>query len=117
MYSTHTYTTTHQRTDFIPITFVLPNDYSLFVEEFRKQPKSVWIMKPASKAQGVGIFIINKLSQIKKWARDQKYVILEIRIDMPSIISTMSRYICLMYIIMRWSYCMYVCRIVKPSFQ
>jgi len=28
----------------------------------------MWIMKPCSKAQGKGIFIINKLSQTKKWA-------------------------------------------------
>src|SRR6218665_1520684 len=35
--------------DFIPITFMLPADYNLFVEEFRKNPSSTWIMKPAGK--------------------------------------------------------------------
>eukprot|EP00698_Gefionella_okellyi_P009504 TRINITY_DN2422_c0_g1_i1.p1 TRINITY_DN2422_c0_g1~~TRINITY_DN2422_c0_g1_i1.p1 ORF type:complete len:335 (+),score=59.20 TRINITY_DN2422_c0_g1_i1:794-1798(+) len=59
--------------DFIPMTFILPNDYSLFVEEFRKAPHTKWIMKPSSKAQGIGIFIINKLSQVKKWARENKW--------------------------------------------
>uniref|UniRef100_A0A3B3ZF68 Uncharacterized protein n=1 Tax=Periophthalmus magnuspinnatus TaxID=409849 RepID=A0A3B3ZF68_9GOBI len=34
--------------------------------EFRKNPSSTWIMKPCGKAQGKGIFLINKLSQIKK---------------------------------------------------
>lgn len=54
------------------MTYILPNDYALFVEEFRRQSHAVWIMKPAAKAQGIGISIINKLSQIKKWAREQK---------------------------------------------
>nr|XP_028584574.1 probable tubulin polyglutamylase TTLL1 isoform X2 [Podarcis muralis] len=40
--------------------------------EFRKNPSSTWIMKPCGKAQGKGIFLINKLSQIKKWSRDSK---------------------------------------------
>jgi tubulin polyglutamylase TTLL1 len=56
--------------DFIPVTFMLPADYNIFVEEFRRHPSSTWIMKPAGKAQGVGIFLINKLSQLKKWSRD-----------------------------------------------
>lgn len=55
--------------NFVPATFNLPADYSLFLEEFKKQPaSSMWIMKPSSKAQGKGIFLINKLSQIKRWA-------------------------------------------------
>ncbi|KAF4663913.1 putative tubulin polyglutamylase ttll1, partial [Perkinsus chesapeaki] len=43
-------------------------DYSLFLEEYRRNPSSTWIMKPAAKAQGRGIFLVTKLSQIKKWA-------------------------------------------------
>lgn len=58
--------------DFVPVTFMLPADYNLFVEEFRKSPSSTWIMKPCGKAQGKGIFLINKLSQIKKWSRDSR---------------------------------------------
>ncbi|XP_059742598.1 polyglutamylase complex subunit TTLL1 isoform X4 [Bos javanicus] len=57
---------------FVPVTYMLPADYNLFVEEFRKSPSSTWIMKPCGKAQGKGIFLINKLSQIKKWSRDSK---------------------------------------------
>jgi len=58
--------------EFIPTTFLLPGDYNLFVEEFRKNPSSPWIMKPAGRSQGAGIFLINRLSQIKKWSRDGK---------------------------------------------
>ncbi|XP_048404326.2 polyglutamylase complex subunit TTLL1-like isoform X3 [Stegostoma tigrinum] len=58
--------------DFVPVTFMLPADYNMFVEEFRRNPNSTWIMKPCGKAQGKGIFLINKLSQIKKWSRDNK---------------------------------------------
>eukprot|EP00937_MAST-01D_sp_MAST-1D-sp2_P001757 g1757.t1 len=56
--------------DFVPVTYVLPADYSIFVEEFRRNPNQMWIMKPTGKAQGKGIFIINKLSQIRKWANN-----------------------------------------------
>ncbi|KAI8901815.1 putative tubulin polyglutamylase TTLL1 [Globomyces pollinis-pini] len=58
--------------DFLPVTYTLPGDYNLFAEEFRKNPSSVWIMKPTDKARGIGIFIINKLAQIKKWSRDNR---------------------------------------------
>jgi tubulin polyglutamylase TTLL9 len=45
------------------MTYNLPGDYSLFVEEFKKQG-GVWIMKPVGKSQGKGIFLLNKLTQI-----------------------------------------------------
>jgi tubulin polyglutamylase TTLL1 len=54
--------------DIIPTTFILPNDFSLFVEEYKKAPSLMWIMKPTGKSQGKGIFLINKLAQVKKWA-------------------------------------------------
>ncbi|KAI8800978.1 putative tubulin polyglutamylase TTLL1-like protein [Cladochytrium replicatum] len=59
-------------TEFLPTTFTLPGDYNLFAEEFKKNPNTVWIMKPTDKARGIGIFIINKLQQIRKWSRDSK---------------------------------------------
>ena len=37
------------QSDFIPVTFMLPADYNIFVEEFRRNPSSTWIMKPAAK--------------------------------------------------------------------
>jgi len=54
--------------DCVPQTYVLPSDYSLFVEEFKKCPNSIWIMKPAAKARGIGIFMVSKLSQLRKWS-------------------------------------------------
>ncbi|XP_033218009.1 probable tubulin polyglutamylase TTLL1 [Belonocnema kinseyi] len=58
--------------DFIPITFVLPADYNMFVEEYRKSPQSTWIMKPCGKSQGTGIFLINKLSKLRKWSKEAR---------------------------------------------
>lgn len=53
--------------DFWPTTFLLPSDYSLFAEEFRRRPQSVWIMKPTGRAQGRGIFLVSKLSELRRW--------------------------------------------------
>jgi tubulin polyglutamylase TTLL1 len=59
--------------DFVPVTYLLPADYTLFVEEFRRNPNAMWIMKPTSRSQGKGIFIINKLAQIKKWSSTSRW--------------------------------------------
>lgn len=37
--------------DFVPVTYLLPADYTLFVEEFRRNPNAMWIMKPTSRSQ------------------------------------------------------------------
>jgi tubulin polyglutamylase TTLL1 len=77
------------RSDFIPVTYMMPADYNIFADDFRRDPNHTWIMKPAARgsssmrysqltvslsAQGKGIFLINKMSQIKKWSRDGKAV-------------------------------------------
>jgi len=36
--------------DMIPLTYNLPGDYSLFVEEFKRNPNTTWIMKPTGKS-------------------------------------------------------------------
>ncbi|KAJ9582320.1 hypothetical protein L9F63_003356, partial [Diploptera punctata] len=58
--------------NFIPTTYVLPADYNMFVEEYRRSPQSTWIMKPCGKSQGEGIFLINKLSKLKRWSRENR---------------------------------------------
>eukprot|EP00440_Ansanella_granifera_P016875 gb/GFBE01018337.1/.p1 GENE.gb/GFBE01018337.1/~~gb/GFBE01018337.1/.p1 ORF type:complete len:480 (+),score=126.79 gb/GFBE01018337.1/:1-1440(+) len=59
-----------------PTTFVLPLEYSMFVEEFKRQQASgaIWIMKPIGKSQGKGIFLFDKLSQISQWRQDPKWM-------------------------------------------
>ncbi|CAG9318682.1 unnamed protein product [Blepharisma stoltei] len=58
--------------DIIPQTYNLPVEYSIFVEEFKRNQNATWIMKPTNKSQGKGIFLVNKISQIKKWASTSK---------------------------------------------
>lgn len=47
--------------DIVPMTYILPGEYNIFAEEFKKYPNATWIMKPTSRAQGKGIFLVNKL--------------------------------------------------------
>ena len=41
----------------------------MFVEEF-KRSGGVWIMKPIGSAQGRGIFLFSRLSEISEWRTD-----------------------------------------------
>jgi len=56
---------------FFPQTFSLPSEYNMFVDEFKKSG-GVWIMKPCGRAQGRGIFLIHKLSQLAEWKAGTK---------------------------------------------
>ena len=59
--------------DFYPTTYVVPQEYGLFYEEFKRNPDSTWIMKPVGSAQGRGIFLFTKLSQISEWKVGSKW--------------------------------------------
>lgn len=54
--------------EIIPHTFILPQDYSIFMDEFQKNPNKKWIVKPAARSQGKGIFIMSKFNQSKQLA-------------------------------------------------
>ncbi|XP_029110255.1 probable tubulin polyglutamylase TTLL9 [Scleropages formosus] len=56
--------------DFFPRTFVLPSEYPLFVEEFKRSPGNTWIMKPVARSQGKGIFLFRKLKDIIDWKKN-----------------------------------------------
>ena len=51
---------------------MLPADYNIFVEEFRRNPSSTWIMKPAGKGVSLYLsapvnFLIDKRSNNTIW--------------------------------------------------
>lgn len=41
--------------DFIPQTYMFPTEYTIFLEEFQRNPNATWIVKPNNKSQGQGI--------------------------------------------------------------
>lgn len=58
--------------NFFPLTFYMPNEFALFMDEYKKSQNSMWIMKPAGKAQGRGIFLITSINQIISWRNSLK---------------------------------------------
>uniref|UniRef100_A0A0K0F259 Tubulin--tyrosine ligase-like protein 9 n=1 Tax=Strongyloides venezuelensis TaxID=75913 RepID=A0A0K0F259_STRVS len=56
--------------NFVPQSYVLPSEWHIFVEEFKKYDNdTIWIMKPVAGAQGKGIFLFKKLKEITEWKR------------------------------------------------
>ena len=57
--------------DIIPQTFLLPTEYSLFVEHFKKEQvagtRNIYIAKPIGRSQGKGIFLFDRLASIGEW--------------------------------------------------
>ena len=50
--------------DFVPKTFVLPQDFTQLSEEMEKDPELFWIVKPAASSQGKGIFVTDNINEI-----------------------------------------------------
>lgn len=77
---------------------MLPSEYGMFVEEFKRSPGAVWIMKPIGRAQGRGIFLFNKLSQISDWKKDHRW-----KADQPQVgagATGRGGYYCTMYLLL-----------------
>ena len=71
----------------IPASYLLPADYTMFVEEFRRRPKSYWIAKPTNGATGRGIFILNRIEQLpKRKGKNDLSMIVSRYIDHPLLI-------------------------------
>jgi hypothetical protein len=49
---------------FLPVTYILPIEYQYLQQAFQEQPNKMWIFKPAASAQGRGIFVTDKISEI-----------------------------------------------------
>jgi len=49
----------------IPTSFILPTEYSIFLDEFNRSVYKKWILKPCGRSQGKGIQIITKYNQVK----------------------------------------------------
>lgn len=47
----------------------LQSEYHMFLEEFKKNPGVIWIMKPVAKSQGKGIFLFRRLKDIEAWKK------------------------------------------------
>jgi hypothetical protein len=58
--------------DSVPITYNIPNDMSMFKEECQKQRGTQWIVKPTSRSQGKGIFIIDDVRALQRWVKEKK---------------------------------------------
>lgn len=60
--------------DFLPITYILPGDMTIFTEEFKRNPNYIWILKPSNRSQGSGICLVNKLNKVKKLKFESKTI-------------------------------------------
>ncbi|KAA0157469.1 hypothetical protein FNF29_00045 [Cafeteria roenbergensis] len=53
--------------EIVPLTFYLPQDYGMLAEAFKRRPSKPWIAKPVGRAQGRGIFLVTRLSQLRQF--------------------------------------------------
>jgi tubulin polyglutamylase TTLL5 len=50
--------------NFIPESFILPNEHKFLEESMEKDANCIWIIKPVASSQGKGIFVTNKIVDV-----------------------------------------------------
>ncbi len=50
--------------DFLPESYILPNEYTFLKDKMDKNPNQVWIIKPVASSQGRGIFLTKYINEI-----------------------------------------------------
>ncbi|AYU77616.1 tubulin tyrosine ligase, putative [Leishmania donovani] len=58
--------------DSVPLTYNIPNDMNMFKEKFQRRRGTQWIVKPTSRSQGKGIFIIDDVRSLQRWMSEKK---------------------------------------------
>jgi tubulin polyglutamylase TTLL5 len=54
----------HDEFDFIPQTYVLPDEFPDFYAHFQTEKHSMWIVKPSCSSQGRGIFLVDNINEV-----------------------------------------------------
>jgi len=60
--------------NFIPETYIIPEDQSQFIKAFESNPEYNWIVKPVASSRGRGIRLLNNLSTLPKKCLVSKYI-------------------------------------------
>jgi len=50
--------------DYLPETFILPDEFTEFYAQFHKEKKSMWIVKPTALSRGRGIYLVDNISEV-----------------------------------------------------
>lgn len=63
----------HFSGDFVPETYVLPDEFLEFKKSFDSLPKdeNIWILKPADRSRSIGIKLVTSLDEIPLFLKDK----------------------------------------------
>ena len=78
--------------NFVPDTYILPNDAEIFENIYKKNKKSLWIVKPVNMSRGRGVHLLKDMAELKyliKKSYDEKEVpdLLSRYLDKPHLIN------------------------------